>query len=162
MGAAMAFFVELPHRLISAIMGFGGGVLIAVLSVDLMEKAFTDGGALPTLGGFLSGAIVFCFINWRLAKRGAKHRKRCGGCVQQPTEAKTEGSGVAIAVGALLDGVPESIVIGLPLLGGDKIGLGLVAGLPRQRAASALQRFGYGSPRPWCPRHLRTRSPSLA
>jgi len=127
-GAATSFFVELPHRLISAVMGFGSGVLIAVLSVDLMEKAFEDGGALPTIGGSLLGAAVFCFVNWRLAKRGAQHRKRCGECVQQPTEAKQKGSGLAIAVGALLDGVPESIVLGLSLIGGGKIGVGLVAG----------------------------------
>lgn len=127
-GALIAFIVELPHRLIAAVMGFGSGVLIAVLSVDLMEKAFADGGALPTISGSLLGAVVFCFINWRLAKRGAQHRKRCGGCVQQPREATTKGSGLAIAFGALLDGVPESIVIGLSLLGGEKIGVGLVAG----------------------------------
>ena len=127
-GALFAFFIELPHRVVAAVMGFGGGVLIALLSVDLMEKAFEEGGAGPTIGGFLIGALVFCVINWLLAKRGAQHRKRCGGCVQQPTEAKAKGSGLAIAVGALLDGVPESIVIGLSLVGGEKIGMGLVAG----------------------------------
>jgi ZIP family zinc transporter len=37
------------------------------------------------------------------------------------TEGKAEGSGLAIAVGALLDGVPESIVIGLSLLGGGRL-----------------------------------------
>ncbi len=127
-GAAVAFFADLPHRLIAAVMGFGGGVLIAVLSVDLMEEAFTEGGALPTIGGFLLGALVFSSVNVLLAKRGAKHRKRCGGCVQQPKEADAKGSGSAIAAGALLDAVPESVVIGLSLLGGGKIGVGLVAG----------------------------------
>ena len=127
LGALVAFFIELPHRLIAAVMGFGSGVLIAVLSVDLMTNAFKDGGAFPTIGGSLLGAALFCFINWRLSKRGAQHRKRCGGCVQQPTEAKQKGSGLAIAVGALVDGVPESIVIGLSLLGGGKIGFALVA-----------------------------------
>ena len=128
LGAAIAFFVELPHRLISAVMAFGGGVLIAVLSVELMEKSFARGGARSTICGFLAGAAVFCVANWLLAHRGARHRKRCGGCVQQPTESETKGSGLAIAAGALLDGVPESLVIGLSLLGGEKIGLGLVAG----------------------------------
>ena len=127
-GAALAFFIELPHRLIAAVMGFGGGVLIAVLSVDLMEKSFQAGGLQPTICGFLGGATVFCVANWLLAKRGAKHRNRCGGCVKQATEKDTKGSGLAIAAGALLDGIPESMVIGLSLLGGEKIGLGLVGG----------------------------------
>lgn len=127
-GAAVAFFIDLPHRLIAAVMGFGGGVLIAVLSVDLMEEAFAGGGAVPTISGFLLGALVFSGVNWLLSKRGAKHRNRCGGCVKQPKESDVKGSGLAIAAGALLDAIPESIVIGLSLLGGGKIGAGLVVG----------------------------------
>lgn len=127
-GAAVAFFNDLPHRLIAAVMGFGGGVLIAVLSVDLMEEAFAGGGAVPTVGGFLLGALVFSSVNWLLSKRGAKHRNPCGGCVEQPRESDIKGSGLAIAAGALLDAIPESIVIGLSLLGGGKISVGLVVG----------------------------------
>jgi len=44
-----------------------------------------------------------------LSRRGAKHRKRSGG--QQPSESQQDGSGLAIAVGALLDGIPESMVM---------------------------------------------------
>ncbi|AUX38978.1 zinc/iron permease [Sorangium cellulosum] len=125
---AVAFGGRLPHRMIAAVMGFGGGVLIAVLSVDLMDSAFEDGGPIAATFGFLFGAAAFSAINWRLAQHGARHRNRCGDCVEQPSEAEHKGSGLAIAVGAVLDGVPESLVIGLSLLGGGKIGLGLVAG----------------------------------
>ena len=125
---AIAFAGPLSHRIIAAIMGFGGGVLIAVLSVDLMDSAFNDGGPLPATVGFLLGAAAFSAINWRLARSGARHRNRCGDCVAQPSEAEHKGSGLAIALGAVLDGVPESVVIGLSLLDGGKTGLGLVAG----------------------------------
>lgn len=54
-----------------------------------------------------------------LAHRGARHRKRSGG--QQGDEADQGGSGLAIALGALLDGVPESIVIGLSMLQGGAV-----------------------------------------
>ena len=129
-GAVIAVVLHgrISHRVISAVMGFGGGVLIAVLSADLMEMAFKDGGPAATIFGFLLGAAVFSSINWRLARHGAKHRNRCGGCVQQPTEAAHKGSGMAIAVGALLDGIPESVVIGLSVAEGGKIGVALVAG----------------------------------
>ena len=129
-GAAIAvgLYERLSHRVIAAVMGFGGGVLIAVLSMDLMEKAFTAGGPLAAVSGLLLGAFVFSALNWRLARQGAKHRNRCGGCVEQPSETEHKGSGLAIALGAILDGVPESMVIGLSLLGGGKIGVGLVAG----------------------------------
>jgi ZIP family zinc transporter len=125
---AVLFGAQLSHRIIAAVMGFGSGVLIAVLSVDLMEMAFEDGGAGAAIAGILLGAAVFSVINWRLARHGAKHRNRCGDCVQQSSETEHKGSGMAIAVGALLDGIPESIVIGLSLLGSGKIGLALVAG----------------------------------
>ena len=125
---AVVLYERLSHRFIAAVMGFGGGVLIAVLSVDLMDAAFQHGGPLPTIFGLLAGAATFSGVNWRLARHGAKHRNRCGGCVQQPRETEHKGSGLAIAIGAILDGIPESVVIGLSLLGGSKISLGLVAG----------------------------------
>ena len=128
-GAAVAvlFYKNLSHRVISAVMGFGGGVLIAVFSVDLLASAFEE-RPVGALFGFLLGGAVFSALNWLLARHGAKHRNRCGGCVEQPSEAAHKGSGAAIALGAVLDGVPESLVIGLSLLEGGKVGLGLVAG----------------------------------
>ena len=125
---AVAFTRRLSHRIIAAVMGFGGGVLIAVLSVDLMDAAFDDGGPVAATVGFLFGATAFCAINWRLAQSGARHRNRCGDCVAQPSEAEHGGSGLPIALGAVFDSVPESAVIGLSLLDGGNTGLGLVAG----------------------------------
>lgn len=130
LGAALAIGLHkrLSHRLIAAVMGFGGGVLIAVLSIELMETAFKDGGPAAAISGLLLGAAVFSLINWQIAKYGARNRNRCGECVQQPTEAEQKGSGLAIAVGAVLDGIPESLVIGLSIGAGGSIGLGVVAG----------------------------------
>ena len=125
---AVAFDGRLSHRVIAAIIGFGGGVLIAVLSVDLMDSAFQGGGPTAAAFGFLLGATAFCAINWRLGQHGGRHRNRCGECVAQPSEAEHRGSGVAIAAGAVLDGIPESLVIGLSLAADETIGLGLVAG----------------------------------
>lgn len=94
---AVASADRLSHRAIAAVMGFGGGVLIAVLSVDLMETAFRGGGPTAATFGLLSGATAFCVIDWRLSLHGARHRNRCGGCVAQPSEAEHQGSGLAIA-----------------------------------------------------------------
>jgi len=129
-GAAIAvlFYERLTHRVIAAVMGFGGGVLIAVLSIDLMEKAFSGGGPYPAAVGLLLGALAFSAFNWRLSCQGAKHRNRCGGCVEQASEVNHRGSGLAIAFGAILDGIPESLVIGVSILEGGDIGVGLVAG----------------------------------
>src|SRR4051794_25510663 len=103
LGAAVGYFVRVPQRLIAGIMAFGGGVLISALSFDLMDEAFQRGGFDSTAAGFLGGAAVYTAANWYLSHRGAKHRKRSG---KQPSEDEAGGSGLAIAVGALLDGIP--------------------------------------------------------
>lgn len=119
LGAAVGYFARVPQRLIAAIMAFGSGLLISALSFDLMDEAYRRGGFRATALGFLGGAVAYTAVNGWLARQGAKHRKRSGG--RQPSEREARGSGTAIAVGALLDGIPESIVIGLSLLEGGTV-----------------------------------------
>jgi ZIP family zinc transporter len=118
-GAVIGFRLKVPRKLVAMIMAFGSGVLISALSFELMEEAFEHGGIVGTSIGFVAGALIFTFANMILARQGAKHRKRSG--EHQPTEAEDEGSGAAIALGALLDGIPESIVIGLSLVAGGVV-----------------------------------------
>lgn len=113
-GAAAGYFIRIPQRLIAAVMAFGSGVLISALSFELMQDAYETGGFDSTAAGFLGGAAVYTIANWFLARQGAKHRKRSGSL--QPTALLNGSSGRAIAIGALLDGVPESIVIGLGMV----------------------------------------------
>jgi ZIP family zinc transporter len=119
LGALVAWFVRVPQRLIAGIMAFGAGVLISALAFELMDEAYRRGGFDATAIGFVGGAAVYTLANWVLATQGAKHRKRSQD--QQPSEAQDSGSGMAIAVGALLDGIPESIVIGLSMLKGGAV-----------------------------------------
>ncbi|HLP75230.1 MAG TPA: hypothetical protein VK155_20170 [Bacteroidales bacterium] len=118
-GAAIAYYFKVPARGIAGIMAFGSGVLISALTFDLMEEAYRSGGLDSSAIGILSGAVVYTGINYILAKKGAKHRKRSGD--QQPSEEESGGSGLALAVGALIDGIPESIVIGLSMLKGGVV-----------------------------------------
>ncbi|MGZ4483321.1 MAG: ZIP family metal transporter [Nocardioides sp.] len=120
-GALIAWFVRVPRTVIAAVMAFGAGVLISALAFDLVDEAESTGGLTPTIVGFLAGALVYVGANVVLARRGAQHRKRSG--EEQPSEDDQAGSGAAIAIGALLDGIPESIVLGLSLLGGGGVGV---------------------------------------
>jgi ZIP family zinc transporter len=118
-GAAIAYLAPVPRRIIAGVMAFGGGVLISALAFELMEEAYERGGLTATAAGFLGGATIFTAANWYLSRSGAKHRKRSGS--KQPSEADHPGSRLALAVGALLDGVPESIVIGVSMIGGGVV-----------------------------------------
>jgi ZIP family zinc transporter len=119
LGALVGWFARVPVRAIAAVMAFGSGVLISALSFELMDEAYRSSGLWSCGVGFLLGAALYTLASWLLARHGAKHRKRSG--EQQPSEAEQGGSGLAIAVGALLDGIPESMVIGLSLLQGGAV-----------------------------------------
>src|SRR5687767_8949629 len=104
-----------------------------------------------TVMGLLCGAAVFSCVNWLLSRRGAQHRKRCGECVEQPDEEQHPGSGLAIAAGTFLDGVPEGVVLGLSVLHQGAPGLGTVtafflANIPQALSSSAGMRRAGRSP----------------
>jgi ZIP family zinc transporter len=139
-GAAVGWRFNLSSRVVAGIMAFGSGVLVSALCFELMDEALAEGGFGAAAFGFLGGAVIYTAANWLLAKQGAKNRKRSGG--QQPSEEEDSGSGTAIAVGALLDGIPESMAIGLSILHGGAVSIATViaiflSNLPEGLSSSA-------------------------
>jgi len=127
LGAATAYFIHLPQRLIAAIMAVGAGVLISAVAFDLMDEAYARGGFDSTAIGFFGGALAYTLANILVSRAGAKHRKRSGSNPRQSQAAADSSSGVSLAIGALLDGIPESVVIGVSLLQGSGVSLVTVA-----------------------------------
>lgn len=110
-------------------MAFGAGVLLSAVSFELVGEAYEEAGIAPAAIGTLLGALAYTAGNVWLAGRGARHRKRSGAqpTQSQSSEAEQGGCGTALALGALLDGVPESAVIGVSLLDGGTVSLVTVA-----------------------------------
>ena len=114
-GAVVGAFSRLRHREIALAMSVGAGLLLAAASLELATQAIRVAGPIPAVVSLLLGAVVFSAVNAFLARFGAAHRKRCGECMPQPSEAQQPGSGLAIALGTAIDAAPEALVLGLTL-----------------------------------------------
>jgi ZIP family zinc transporter len=116
-GAITGSFFRMPHHAIAWAMSVGAGLLLAGVSLKVAADAIRIAGPVPAALLLLLGAAVFSVSNALLVRFGAAHRKRCGECIQQPAESQQPGSGVAIALGNALDGLPEALVLGIALRG---------------------------------------------
>jgi ZIP family zinc transporter len=114
-GAITGSFLRMPHRAIAMAMSVGAGLLLAGVSLKVAADAIRIAGPVPAALLLLLGATLFSASNALLMRFGAAHRKRCGECIEQPAESQQPGSGVAIALGNALDGLPEALVLGIAL-----------------------------------------------
>ena len=123
-------------------MGFGAGALISAVAYELAPEAAK--GDLPVTVGLAAGAVAFFVGDWVIDRRGGAQRKSID------SEAQA-GAGQAIFFGTLLDGVPESLVLGMGLAQGAAAGLSFLvavfaSNLPEAMAATSSMRDA-GQPR---------------
>jgi ZIP family zinc transporter len=133
-GALIAYTANPSARLIAVIMALGAGLLIGSVSFELVDDAIanTDVATVGVLT--LVGAITFTGGNWWIERQGGGERK-------DPSGAQVEGSPLGIVLGSVLDGIPESFVLGLTVLqGGVSVALltgVLLSNLPEGLSSSA-------------------------
>jgi zinc transporter, ZIP family len=121
-GAVIAIAVPLPRRVIGLVLGFGAGTLISATSFELTEEAFELGGADAVAIGLALGALAYFAGDSVIERRGGANRMSSMG--EQSAE-----SANALLLGAVLDGIPESAVLGITLLEGSGVGVAVLAAI---------------------------------
>jgi ZIP family zinc transporter len=144
-GAILAIALPWTRRAIGLTAGFGAGALISAVTLDLTASAFAEAHVAIVVAGLGAGAIAFSAGYWALHRGGAvRHRKRSAG---QQAGADPLG----IVLGTILDGIPESVVIGISLLAGGGVGLAFLAAvaisnLPEAvSSTTGLRRVGWST-----------------
>jgi zinc transporter, ZIP family len=135
LGGVIASRFSLSNRLIGIIMGFGAGTLISAISYELIFESVSmaKGSGFPAFG-FFAGAFTFFFADKLIGKYGAANRMD----VEASSGSKLI---VPMVLAIILDGIPESIVIGLGLFEGGAISLAMlvavfISNLPEAIAGS--------------------------
>jgi ZIP family zinc transporter len=140
-GEALARPMAGRPRATGLVMGFGAGTLLSAVAYELVpEASFRHGVGVG--GGFLAGALAY-YVGDRLVDQA-------GGAQRQDLDGKPPaGSGAAMFLGALLDGVPEAFILGIGLALGNAISLAFVtavfvSNIPQGIAGTAaLREAGY-------------------
>jgi zinc transporter, ZIP family len=135
LGALLVMWRPVGQRTLGLVMAFGAGVLISAVAYELVAEAIETGGNegrgdfLPVALGLGAGALTFFVGDWYIDRMGGHERKR--------SEQTGGGSSLALTLGIVLDGIPESITLGLTLLAGEGVSAAMfLSNLPESMAAT--------------------------
>jgi ZIP family zinc transporter len=122
LGALLGSVRDWPARQVGLVLAFGAGALISAVSFELAAEGLRIGSLGATAIGLGVGALTYFGFDGQIASRCSTGRGRAG---------RTSGSdpGTALALGAFLDGIPEQLVLGIGLAGGEGIGVGLLVAI---------------------------------
>jgi ZIP family zinc transporter len=108
LGAAIGLMRRWPQKVVGLVLGFGAGALISAVSFELAEEGVKIAGGVPVAVGLAVGAMTYYVAAGKVASMGG---------------------GAALALGAFLDGIPEQMVLGIGLAGGEPVSVGLLAAI---------------------------------
>jgi ZIP family zinc transporter len=114
-GAEVAFRAALSRFTVGLILAFGAGALVSSVSFELVAPALEAADSWLVAAGFAAGALVFFGGDWLIDRSAGADPE--------------EDSGLGIALGTVLDGIPESAVLGMSLVGGGSVSLALLVGV---------------------------------
>ncbi len=124
-GGIVGWTAQLQPRLVASLLAFGGGILISVAAFELLDEAHRAAGLVPLVVGYVLGAMLFAFGLRILDRVGARHRKRTPSGAPVHSGSAAAAGGI-IALATMLDGIPESLIIGLNFSEGKALGFATV------------------------------------
>ena len=146
LGGILGLSLTFGNRTMGIIMAFGAGTLISAVSYELMLDAVKIAqGTGVTAFAFLAGATVFFTCDKLIERFGARNRKSIGA-----TQSSSLAAPLVLAI--ILDGVPESTVVGLSILQGGTVSVAMliavfISNLPEAIASTTGMKAGAWSPK---------------
>ncbi|MGK0554816.1 ZIP family metal transporter [Macrococcus capreoli] len=132
LGAVISMIVDIPKKILGFIMAFGVGILIGAATFELLQDALEKSHFINTVIGFIAGALTFTILEALISHHGGKHRKRSNQHElnqedlpeQQHKQSDGDGnSGLGIFIGTVMDAIPESMMLGMSLIGGKGVSM---------------------------------------
>jgi zinc transporter, ZIP family len=140
-GGIVASRISLSNRMLGIIMAFGAGTLISAVSYELIYEAvkMAKGTGFPAFGLF-AGALTFYLSENLIERLGAKNHAAIEG-------KHSSSLVIPMVLAIILDGVPESIVIGLGIYEKGTVSLAMlvavfISNLPESIAGTTGMKAG--------------------
>jgi zinc transporter, ZIP family len=121
LGALLGITRAWSSRLVGLVLAFGAGALISAVSFELAAEGIDLAGTRPVAFGLATGALTYFGCDLLIARRASGARAGARGAGGE--------AGAALALGALLDGIPEQLVLGIGAASGDGVSIGLLAAI---------------------------------
>jgi ZIP family zinc transporter len=114
-GAGLALLRRWWDGLVGAVLAFGAGALISSVAFELAEEGLRVGGPASVAIGLAVGGISFFLADRAVDRMGRRHG--------------VGAAGLPLALGALLDGIPEQAVLGIGLATGQGLSVALLVAI---------------------------------
>ncbi len=117
-GGLLALLLRKPkNELLSFVLGFAGGIMLAIVFTDLLPEAIEIGGFTTALFGLVMGTILILLIDLYLPHAHFSESKDGG-----PSYVRT---GIMLGLGIAMHNLPEGIAIGAGYVASPSVGLAL-------------------------------------
>jgi len=140
-GGVIGSYFSLSRRTLGAVMGFGAGVLVSAVAYELVYESIRLAKltGVPLMGLFI-GAATFFIADNLIGRMGGSGRKAIGA-------SHSSSLVVPLVLAIILDGIPESTVVGLSILDGGSVSIGMlvavfISNIPESIAGTSGMRTG--------------------